>query len=483
MWISFDCTSYSIAAISHHRRKDPETGELLPVSDYAKQCDRTNQHTLDLVRELDPDLWFIENPRGGLRKMSWMQGLPRYTVSYCFEGNTKIVTSDGHKPLKDICDKNVLILNKDGDWEQAVVRKYGIDELWKITLSRAGKKKTIYTTKDHKWFAALPTGTKQNYRLITTDELKPKMLLPYSIPNKKEVEIIPEYVCRGFVFGDGYTLKANPRAGSFAQFVGEKIEMLPYFDGYGGKRWHDDKDEYEIIKLCSLPIEWKTYIPDINEDHSKIFSWIAGYLAADGSCSNPKGQVTLSSSKKENLEKVRELAEIIGVGTYSINEHYRKGFLDIETPLYQMTFMRRDIDDRMILREKHRKVFFKYRNIRHQPKRWSVSSVEKTGVCDFVYCCETEYSHSFTLEDNIVTHNCQYGDTRQKPTDLWTNHPDPQFKPMCKRGAPCHEPAPRGSRTGTQGLKDHRTRSLIPAALCEHIVDICEAYEEGKAHD
>lgn len=71
---------------------------------------------------------------------------------------------------------------------------------------------------------------------------------------------------------------------------------------------------------------------------------------------------------------------------------------------------------------------------------------------------------------------------RCKPTDLWTNHPDPQFKPMCKRGAPCHEPAPRGSRTGTQGLKDHRTRSLIPAALCEHIVDICEAYEEEKAH-
>lgn len=59
----------------------------MPISDYAKQCDRIDQHTLDLVRELDPDLWFIENPRGGLRKMSWMQGLPRYTVSYCQYNN------------------------------------------------------------------------------------------------------------------------------------------------------------------------------------------------------------------------------------------------------------------------------------------------------------------------------------------------------------------------------------------------------------
>lgn len=71
---------------------------------------------------------------------------------------------------------------------------------------------------------------------------------------------------------------------------------------------------------------------------------------------------------------------------------------------------------------------------------------------------------------------CQYGDTRQKPTDIWTNHPNPQFKPMCKRGASCHISAPRGSKTGTQGLKDSKERSVIPPLLCEHIVKICEEY-------
>lgn len=69
---------------------------------------------------------------------------------------------------------------------------------------------------------------------------------------------------------------------------------------------------------------------------------------------------------------------------------------------------------------------------------------------------------------------CQYGDTRMKPTDLWTNHPQPSFKPMCKNGAPCHVSAPRGSRTGTQGLKNAVERSRIPTELCEHIVSICE---------
>ena len=71
---------------------------------------------------------------------------------------------------------------------------------------------------------------------------------------------------------------------------------------------------------------------------------------------------------------------------------------------------------------------------------------------------------------------CQYGDTRMKPTDIWTNHPSPNFKPMCKNGMPCHQSAPRGSRTGTQGLKGSKERSVIPDELCKHIVDICEEW-------
>lgn len=71
---------------------------------------------------------------------------------------------------------------------------------------------------------------------------------------------------------------------------------------------------------------------------------------------------------------------------------------------------------------------------------------------------------------------CQYGDTRMKPTDIWTNHPNPEFKPVCRNGDPCHERAPRGARTGTQGLKGAKERSVIPRDLCDHIVRICEKH-------
>lgn len=76
---------------------------------------------------------------------------------------------------------------------------------------------------------------------------------------------------------------------------------------------------------------------------------------------------------------------------------------------------------------------------------------------------------------------CQYGDTRMKPTDIWTNHKNPEFKPPCKNGDPCHVPAPRGARTGTQGLKGAKEKGVIPQKLCEHIVDICESFFDDTA--
>ena len=75
---------------------------------------------------------------------------------------------------------------------------------------------------------------------------------------------------------------------------------------------------------------------------------------------------------------------------------------------------------------------------------------------------------------------CRYGDTRMKPTDIWSNHIYSLFNPngwipreQCFNGNKnCHhEEAPRGSKTsGTQGLKDNYQRSKIPNELCLEIL-------------
>lgn len=71
---------------------------------------------------------------------------------------------------------------------------------------------------------------------------------------------------------------------------------------------------------------------------------------------------------------------------------------------------------------------------------------------------------------------CKYGDTRMKPTDLWNNIGF--VGKMCKNGNPCHVSAPRGSKTGTQGLKGNMERSVIPRDLCLEIIKLCEVKNE-----
>lgn len=80
-------------------------------------------------------------------------------------------------------------------------------------------------------------------------------------------------------------------------------------------------------------------------------------------------------------------------------------------------------------------------------------------------------------ERTTVTY-CRYGDIRMKPTDLWGV---PEFppgwepRPMCHNGNPDHEAAPRGAKTGTQGL-DKVERSFMPYELS---LELCLAAEEG----
>ena len=105
--LSPDCTTYTIAAISTHRNGTE------PKSEYAKKCDRVNIHALKLVNyylKLNPNLVFtIENPRGMMRKMPFMKGLPRATVWYCTYGD------DRAKPT-DIWSNNIYSLFNQNGW-------------------------------------------------------------------------------------------------------------------------------------------------------------------------------------------------------------------------------------------------------------------------------------------------------------------------------------------------------------------------------
>ena len=109
IWASPDCTTYSVSHLRTHRRKEAD-GRLAPVSEYAKRCDEINAHLIELIQELKPRYWFIENPVGCMRKMAFMQGLPRYTLTYCQYGErrqkpTDIWTNHPNPAFKPPCKR------------------------------------------------------------------------------------------------------------------------------------------------------------------------------------------------------------------------------------------------------------------------------------------------------------------------------------------------------------------------------------------
>lgn len=83
---------------------------------------------------------------------------------------------------------------------------------------------------------------------------------------------------------------------------------------------------------------------------------------------------------------------------------------------------------------------------------------------------------------------CQWGESRAKPTDLWTNIDlFPQGWPKCRNGNPDHDAQSRyyakrkalGQTGGTQGLPNAELRALIPAKLAEAIA---RGAEERHVH-
>ena len=103
IWASPPCTTYSIAAISHHR----DMGK--PKTDFASKSDRLVLNTLRLIKEYDCK-YFIENPRGYLRKMHFMLGVPKTTVWYCTYGDIRA------KPT-DIWSNHIYSLFNENGWK------------------------------------------------------------------------------------------------------------------------------------------------------------------------------------------------------------------------------------------------------------------------------------------------------------------------------------------------------------------------------
>jgi len=89
VWTSPPCTSFSVASIGHHWNKDNT-----PKTEKAELGVAIVKKTIEIIEQLRPKYWFIENPRGKLRKLDFMQDFQRKTVTYCSYGDMRMKPTD-----------------------------------------------------------------------------------------------------------------------------------------------------------------------------------------------------------------------------------------------------------------------------------------------------------------------------------------------------------------------------------------------------
>lgn len=102
---------------------------------------------------------------------------------------------------------------------------------------------------------------------------------------------------------------------------------------------------------------------------------------------------------------------------------------------------------------------------------------EATGKIYFIENPRARARWLLPIENRFTVWYCQYNDNRAKPTDIWTNLKNWIPKTCHNNNKYCHhQPAPRGSKTGTQGLKKE-FRGVIPPQLFNELFDIIENNE------
>lgn len=98
VWCSPPCTTFSVASMSKHWHIDnrPKTKE----AEVGVAIVKKTIEIIEIYKKINPNLiWYIENPRGKLRKLpfttlSMAKGIDRATVTYCSYGDKRMKPTD-----------------------------------------------------------------------------------------------------------------------------------------------------------------------------------------------------------------------------------------------------------------------------------------------------------------------------------------------------------------------------------------------------
>ncbi|HTQ92808.1 MAG TPA: DNA primase [Streptosporangiaceae bacterium] len=321
---------------------------------------------------------------------------PARGLFYCLAGETRVLTWEGVKPIRELAGGTHRILGKHGDWIDAPFRSFGVQPLMRLRITRNGIRKDIFATAEHRWYVRSGQTSKSDREVVTRD-LRPGHRLVSKFPRTRVKQTTPSPfgIAHGLTFGDGTRIAT----GSMAQLDAVKdVELLKWFP-MSMVTQHGRQ-----MLVHHLPRFFKE-LPPLDESVSYLYGWLAGYFAADG-CVSSTGTLMLNSAKRDELEYVRLVCTRLGIGTYGVTEQLRIGFEGREpSSLFRIILVSSDLTEDFFLLDKHRLRFNAAVNA-YERKGWVVREVAKTDRVEEVFCATVDEGHAFALEDNILTGNC-----------------------------------------------------------------------------
>jgi hypothetical protein len=307
---------------------------------------------------------------------------------HCFSADTRFLTSRGVRTLGEAAGESVCILNRNGRWEDAVVRSFGVQPLLRVRFDSGDE---VLVTPDHRWWQA--DGGR-----ITTVELERAPLAQHA----KLPTISSDGIRHGFTFGDGW--RRNDRGTCVARFMPHDREIADRY--FSQVRWRKRGACAGQGFSYGLPGYFKDVPVEVSPAYARGF--IAGLLAADGTVEKTGG-VVLYVEGEERARRVAEVARLGGcvVTSVKVFDSHRvpTNYSAVGTVERELATIRLKPATAPVIRSDHR-ARLKARN--QMRRMWAeVVSIEPAEPAE-VFCVVAPGSESFTLANGLVTSNCNF---------------------------------------------------------------------------
>lgn len=293
----------------------------------------------------------------------------------CFAGSTRFITNRGICRFNEFKDgDSVTVKDKDGHLRKATVRNYGKGTLNKITLKAGRRETSVLATSNHRWILSDGSVTTNIGVGDALYGLKKSTEVDWDNLNDEEMEAF----ALGFVVGDGTDHHSHTRV----RLCGDKTKYLNLFlsVGYHVVGRFDNNDvilaRKKAIKQDFINGKGWRYL----SAHLQALVF-KGYYAADGASFANK----ISTSDERLKLLIEETSGLAGYFISSFAEEKRDTNYKKESVLHSYHFVIKQPDNLL----------------------WRVSKIERNFRTDAaLWCVEEPITHSFTLENGIVTGNC-----------------------------------------------------------------------------